>query len=80
MKMAPLYRELSLHSEKYEPLIIHTGQHYDEKMSKLFFNDLDMPKPAAYLNVGSASHGKQTAMIMERYEDLLLAGDKPDLV
>jgi len=80
MKMAPLYRELSLYSEKYEPLIIHTGQHYDEKMSKLFFNDLEMPKPAAYLNVGSASHGKQTAMIMERYEDLLLAGDKPDLV
>lgn len=80
MKMAPLYRELSLYSEKYEPLIIHTGQHYDEKMSKLFFYDLDMPKPAAYLNVGSASHGKQTAMIMERYEDLLLAGDKPDLV
>ena len=80
MKMAPLYRELSLYSENYESLIIHTGQHYDEKMSKLFFNDLDMPKPAAYLNVGSASHGKQTAMIMERYEDLLLAGDKPDLV
>jgi len=80
MKMAPLYRELSLYSEKYEPLIIHTGQHYDEKMSKLFFNDLNMPEPAAYLNVGSASHGKQTAMIMERYEDLILAGDKPDLV
>ena len=80
MKMAPLYRELSLYSEKYDPLIIHTGQHYDEKMSKLFFNDLDMPEPVAYLNVGSASHGKQTAMIMERYEDLLLAGDKPDLV
>ena len=80
MKMAPLYRELSLYSENYESLIIHTGQHYDEKMSKLFFNDLDMPKPAAYLNVGSGSHGKQTAMIMERYEDLLLAGDKPDLV
>jgi len=80
MKMAPLYRELSLYSEKYEPLIIHTGQHYDEKMSKLFFNDLDLPEPVAYLNVGSASHGKQTAMIMQRYEDLLLAGDKPDLV
>ncbi len=80
MKMAPLYRELTLYSEKYDPLIIHTGQHYDEKMSKLFFNDLDMPEPVAYLNVGSASHGKQTARIMERYEDLLLAGDKPDLV
>jgi len=80
MKMAPLYRELTLYSEKYEPLIIHTGQHYDEKMSKLFFNDLEMPEPTTYLNVGSASHGKQTAMIMERYEDFILAENKPDLV
>jgi len=79
MKMAPLYRELSLNQDKYKPLIIHTGQHYDEKMSQLFFNDLAMPKPSAYLNVGSGSPGKQTARIIERYEDLILAGDKPDL-
>ncbi len=80
MKMAPLYRELSLNQDKYKPLIIHTGQHYDEKMSQLFFNDLAMPKPSAYLNVGSGTQGKQTARIIERYEDLILAGDKPDLV
>jgi len=80
MKMAPLYRELSLSSNRYEPQIIHTGQHYDEKMSKLFFNDLAMPEPSAYLNVGSGTQGKQTARIIERYEDLILSGNKPDLV
>lgn len=80
MKMAPLYKELSLYQNRYEPLIIHTGQHYDEKMSQLFFNDLAMPKPSSYLNVGSGTQGKQTARIIERYEDLILAGDKPDLV
>jgi len=80
MKMAPLYNELSLCQDRYKPLIIHTGQHYDEKMSQLFFNDLAMPKPSAYLNVGSGTQGKQTARIIERYEDLILAGDKPDLV
>ena len=80
MKMAPLYKELSLYSNRYEPRIIHTGQHYDEQMSKLFFNDLAMPEPSAYLNVGSGTQGKQTARIIERYEDLILAGDKPDLV
>jgi len=80
MKMSPLYRELSLSSNRYEPQIIHTGQHYDEQMSKLFFNDLAMPEPSAYLNVGSGTQGKQTARIIERYEDLILSGDKPDLV
>lgn len=80
MKMAPLYRELSLSSNRYEPQIIHTGQHYDEQMSKLFFNDLAIPEPSAYLNVGSGTQGKQTARIIERYEDLILSGDKPELV
>jgi UDP-N-acetylglucosamine 2-epimerase (non-hydrolysing) len=80
MKMAPLYKELSLSSNRYEPQIIHTGQHYEEQMSKLFFNDLAMPEPSAYLNVGSGTQGKQTARIIERYEDLILSGNKPDLV
>ena len=80
MKMAPLYRELSLNQDRYKPLIIHTGQHYDEKMSQLFFNDLAMPKPSAYLNVGSGTQGKQTARIIERYEDLILSNAMPDLV
>jgi len=80
MKIAPLYKELEKPSNKYTPQIIHTGQHYDEKMSKLFFTDLGMPQPHAYLQVGSGTHGQQTARIIERYEEHILAGNKPDLV
>lgn len=80
MKVAPLFRELSEFSTKYKPCVIHTGQHYDEKMSKLFFSDLGMPEPEAYLKVGSGTHGQQTARIIERYEELLLNGQVPDLV
>lgn len=80
MKMAPLYKELSRYPESYIPRLIHTGQHYDEKMSSLFFNDLDLPEPSAYLHVGSGSHGRQTARIIERYEDYILAGNEPDMV
>lgn len=80
MKMAPLYDELSLHRDKFHAMMIHTGQHYDEKMSKLFFQDLGMPEPCAYLKVGSGTHGQQTARIIERYEDFVLQDNKPDLV
>ena len=80
MKIAPVYRELSTYPDRYLPRIIHTGQHYDEKMSELFFNDLGMPQPFAYLDVGSGTHGQQTARIIERYEDLILKGERPDLV
>ena len=79
MKMAPLYKEFKKHDKYFVVKLIHTGQHYDEKMSKLFFDDLEMPKPDAYLEVGSGSHAQQTARIMERYEEVLLY-DKPDLV
>ncbi|GAB1467457.1 UDP-N-acetylglucosamine 2-epimerase (non-hydrolyzing) [Candidatus Cloacimonadota bacterium] len=80
MKMAPLYKELSLHGDRYDVALIHTGQHYDEKMSKLFFEELAMPEPSAYLQVGSATHGQQTARIIERYEEYILSGNRPDLV
>jgi len=79
MKMAPLYKEFAKYPEEFEIKLIHTGQHYDERMSKFFFDDLQMPKPDEYLEVGSGTHGKQTAKIMERYEKVLLK-DKPDLV
>jgi len=79
MKMAPLYKEFEKYPKKFEIKLIHTGQHYDEKMSKFFFDDLEMPKPDEYLSVGSGSHGIQTAKIMERYEAVLLR-DIPDLV
>lgn len=79
MKMAPLYKEFAKFPEEFEVKLIHTGQHYDERMSKFFFDDLQLPVPNAYLEVGSGTHGQQTARIMERYEQVLLQ-DKPDLV
>ena len=79
MKMAPLYKEFNRYPDKFEVKLIHTGQHYDERMSKFFFHDLMLPEPDEYLEVGSGTHGEQTARIMERYEQILFTG-KPDLV
>ena len=84
MKMAPIHKEFEKQSavsgqEAVEHLICHTGQHYDEKMSKVFFNDLELPKPDFYLGVGSGSHAEQTARVMVEFEKVLLQ-EKPDLV
>ncbi|KAA3617839.1 MAG: UDP-N-acetylglucosamine 2-epimerase (non-hydrolyzing) [Calditrichaeota bacterium] len=78
MKIAPIQRQMDLDPD-IETVLVHTGQHYDEKMSKLFFDDLQMPKPNIYLNVGSASHAVQTAKIMVEFEKIL-EKEKPDLV
>ena len=78
MKMAPIHN-LMLKSDKIEPLLIHTGQHYDERMSKVFFDDLGMPEPDVYLNVGSGSHAVQTAKIMVEFEKVILQ-HKPDMI
>jgi UDP-N-acetylglucosamine 2-epimerase (non-hydrolysing) len=78
MKVAPLAHEMKRHAE-IEPLIVHTGQHYDANMSKIFFEDLGIPRPDYNLGVGSASHTVQTAQVMLALEPLFqeLA---PDLV
>lgn len=78
MKIAPIQRVMDRY-DTIEPVLVHTGQHYDERMSKLFFDDLQMPKPDIYLNVGSASHAVQTARIMIEFEKVL-DQEKPDLV
>jgi len=78
MKIAPIQREM----QKYPsliPLLVHTGQHYDEKMSKLFFHDLNLPEPDVYLGVGSGTHTEQTARIMLSFEKVIET-HKPDLV
>lgn len=73
IKAAALSRAIGKHfSGQIEEAIVHTGQHYDEKMSQLFFDELDIPKPKYNLNVGSSSHGRQTAAMIQQIEDILL--------
>lgn len=78
MKIAPLMRAFEAHGG-FHTLLVHTGQHYDENMSKLFFDDLGIPKPDINLEVGSGSHAFQTAEIMKRFEPVVL-DFKPDYV
>jgi len=68
MKIAPLYREMERRGLPL--LLLHTGQHYDEKMSKVFFEDLGMPEPDVYLGIGSGSHAVQTARIMTEFDQV----------
>ncbi len=78
MKMAPLYFALK-RTEGFEPVIVHTGQHYDYAMSQAFFEDLELPESHHYLGVGSGSHAEQTARVMIEFEKVL-AQERPDLV
>ncbi len=84
MKIAPIIRAIEVHNslEKapfIDHVLVHTGQHYDEKMSKLFFDELDIPKPDYNLEVGSGTHAVQTAEIMKRFEPVVIE-EKPDYV
>lgn len=78
MKIAPLMWEIARRPE-IAARLVHTGQHYDQKMSKLFFEQLQIPRPDIDLEVGSGSHAVQTAEVMKRFEPVLLA-DRPDAV
>ncbi len=59
-----------------EEKIIHTGQHYDDKMSHIFWEELNIPKPEINLNIGSANHGLQTAKMIEQIEKFILGSEK----
>jgi len=78
MKIAPIMDALKSNGN-FQTLLVHTGQHYDENMSKSFFGELGLPEPDVNLEVGSASHAVQTARIMERFEPVVL-DFKPDFV
>ncbi len=78
MKIAPLMRAYRADG-RIQPILVHTGQHYDEKMNKWFFDELDIPVPDINLEVGSGSHAVQTAEIMTRFEPVVLQ-HKPDAV
>src|SRR5439155_11963522 len=68
IKASPVSREIRQH---HEEILIHTGQHYDENMSDVFFEILDIPRPNYNLGVGSGSHGRQTADMMRGLEEVL---------
>jgi UDP-GlcNAc3NAcA epimerase len=80
IKAAALSRAIrTKYPEQIEEIIVHTGQHYDENMSEVFFEELDIPKPDYNLSVGSASHGVQTARMIEGIEEILVK-EKPDYI
>ncbi len=92
IKIAPIIRAINKHnkyihgshrtshaSRSISHLLVHTGQHYDYEMSKIFFEDLDLPKPDIYLGVGSGTHAEQTGKVIIEFEKVLLK-EKPDLV
>jgi UDP-N-acetylglucosamine 2-epimerase (non-hydrolysing) len=84
MKIAPLMEAVVHYNQEHarrpiEQFLVHTGQHYDDPMSKLFFDDLSIPKPDVNLEVGSASHAQQTAEIMKRFEPVVEQW-RPDVI
>jgi UDP-N-acetylglucosamine 2-epimerase (non-hydrolysing) len=79
MKIAPILSELNRYLEEFQPFLVHTGQHYDPKMSDVFFDDLGLPAPDVFLGVGSSSHAVQTAQTMIAFERVLLE-HRPDWI
>src|ERR1700736_2219254 len=77
-KIGPLMREMQRHAD-IEPVLVHTGQHYDEKLSDIFFRQMGIPEPHVNLEVGSGSHAAQTAEVLKRIEPVLLHYS-PDVV
>ncbi len=71
MKMAPVMAAFSQHPDQFQQILVHTGQHYDAKMSDVFFDELGLPKPDVNLEVGSGTHAVQTAQIMTRFEPVI---------
>lgn len=77
-KIAPLMREMQRHPE-IDPVLVHTGQHYDATLSDIFFRQMGIPTPHVNLEVGSGSHAAQTAEVLKRVEPVLIER-QPDLV
>jgi UDP-N-acetylglucosamine 2-epimerase (non-hydrolysing) len=70
MKIGPIHRQLAK-DPQFDPVLVHTGQHYDERMSEIFFRQMELPEPDIYLGIGGGSHAVQTARIMQEFETVL---------
>jgi len=79
MKAAPLVEAMKRRKQEFAPLLVHTGQHYDQMMSDVFLKDLDLPRPDVSLEVGSDSPVAQTAAVMQKFEPIV-ANEEPDWV
>ena len=79
IKAAAFSRAISENYPEIKEIIVHTGQHYDKNMSEVFFKELGIPTPAINLQVGSSSHGDQTAVMIQKIEEILVK-EKPNAV
>src|SRR3954471_1962755 len=79
MKVAPVVAAVAAREDEFAHRLVHTGQHYDHAMSQIFFDELGIPEPDHFLEVGSGTHSAQVARVMERLEPLLVE-ERPDLV
>jgi len=73
------YNQINNRRNSIKEVLVHTGQHYDDNMSDVFFKELDIPRPDYNLGIGSESHGAQTGMMLEKIEKVLLK-ERPDRV
>ena len=78
IKAGTVSREIAKHNE-IEEIIVHTGQHYDDNMSDIFFNEMQIPKPDYNLDINGLGHGAMTGQMLEKIEEILLK-EKPDWV
>lgn len=79
IKAAVVSRAFDLHRPDVQEVLVHTGQHYDANMSEVFFDELDIPKPAHNLGIGGGTHGQNTGRMLEKLEGLMLT-EQPDWV
>lgn len=79
MKIAPILKEIKKQKKRVRAKLLHTGQHYDYEMSKIFFDELGIPEPDFHLGVGSGTHAAQTAKVMMEFENVLQK-ERPDWV
>jgi len=77
VKIAPIMEEMARYPDRFQQVLVHTGQHYDDEMSQIFFDDLDIPRPDVYLGVGSGSHKEQRSRGAEVNGRVLLRAPAP---